>query len=124
MKKIEICVIAILSVSVISLLVYIFMLMCSDLECSRKHLYDDLRLWGTHDAVPDEETAIKIAKVVLNAQSMELEPNINYEVEVTFYEEENLWRVYFGATDIIADTINRVVYIRKDSGIIFAMARC
>jgi len=44
-----------------------------------------------------------------------------YEIEVTFYEEENLWRVFYFVQGIIAGTNNRLVQIKKDSGMIFVI---
>jgi len=58
-NKTALKIIIVLSVFVISLLVCIFILMSVETECNRIHLDDDLRLWGTHDAIPNEETAIK-----------------------------------------------------------------
>ena len=120
MNKITLKIIITLLVFATSLIVYIIMLKSVESECSRVHLDVDLRLWGTHNAVPDEKTAIKIAEIALNAQSIGPLPNIEYEIEVTFYEEHNIWEVYYypGASTYGG----KVVYIRKDCGMISGMA--
>jgi len=61
-------IIAILSISVVLLMVYVFTLKSAEPICNRKHIDDDLRLWGKEDVVPDKETAVKIANVVLAVQ--------------------------------------------------------
>jgi len=119
-NKTALKIITVLSVFVISLLVCIFILKSVETECNRIHLDDDLRLWGTHDAVPDKETAIKLAEIALHAQSLGPHSDINYKIEVTFYEEYNLWVVLYNPGAMAGG--GRVVAIRKDCGMISGMA--
>ena len=112
-----------LVLAVISLIIYITV---ASFECTRLHYDDNLRLWGSRDAVPDEETAKKIAVIVVERQMRYLNmgyqlANRDYNHEISFNKVENQWELYLSpippeGTAYLGAEI--MVSIRKDCGMI------
>ncbi len=74
------------------------------------------------DMIPDEETALKIAEAIIEADEYwTWEENVNYEVEVTFHEEPYEWFINYhpelpeGA--FIVDG-GKNISIRRDNGLV------
>ena len=104
-------------IAIISLSVYFF---TRDSTCNRIHLDDNTKLWGEYDLVPDEETAKRVADIIISAQSGFYE-GLDYDVEITYKEDSNEWDVCYHP--IVSDgmylfdgTIE--ILIRRDCGMV------
>ena len=102
-------------------------LLCSYIavdECSRMHFDDNMKLWGTRDAVPDEETAKKIADIVIRAQTeilgYGLREDWEYEITATYDTLGNRWHIHYSPGIVVGGEI--MIGIRKDSGMITGLA--
>ena len=113
-------IIGVLSAVVISLLIYA---VCKPISCNRLHFDDNLQLWETTDAVPDEETALKIADTIIEAQSAphrRFNPDFNYETNIAFNSQTNEWEIYYDPGRVKGRGI--WIRIRKDCGMITELA--
>ena len=88
--------------------------------CDRIHLDDNLQLWGREDAVPDEETAKRIADIIIEAQEgfglKALYPSFEYEIIVKYNDRYNQWELYYSPGPSAGGGI--IINIRKDCGMI------
>jgi hypothetical protein len=92
--------------------------------CGRVHLDDVLTVWnswvGEYDIVPDEETARKIADIVIETRNkiMSSESSIDMNnVSIIFNEKNNEWEVYYGLKEWVLGW-GTIIYIRRDNGMI------
>ena len=92
----------------------------NELECDRIHLYEEVKLG--EGLVPDEETAIEIANIIIRKQSeisgFIFDEERDYNVEVTFDEKTSEWFVYYYPVEEgkwILDG-GRGIKIRHDNG--------
>jgi hypothetical protein len=127
MNKKALGIIIVLSISIVSLVAYIMILQLIKHECELLHFDDNLQLWGMADAVPDAETAIKVADIIIDAQikrfseeGRNFSTGLDYEIEVIFYDSENIWDIYYNPGATLGGAIN--ISIRKDCGMITGMA--
>ena len=96
-----------------------------DAECERIHIDDNHKLWGTRDAVPNEEVAYKIAYAVIYEQlkhegGEEFSPD-DYYSEIMFNEISNEWEIYFAPIPpegYITLGGDMIINIRKDCGMV------
>lgn len=102
----------VLSLSVILLSVYILI---QKPICERIHIDDNMKLWGTKDAVPDEKTAKKIADIIIDAQSG-FEPIFDYTVEVNYNADKNEWELLYHPGAVSGGGIT--IHLRKDNGMV------
>ena len=107
----------VLLISVISLSIYIAV---HKSICDRIHLDDNMKLWGSEDIVPNEETAKMIADIIIGSKSWFTEGE-NYNVSIDFIEEQYEWEIYYRPIppegyEILGGVI--LIYIKKDSGMI------
>ena len=113
-------IIGVLSALVISLLIYAI---CKPIRCNRLHFDDNLQLWGTTDAVPDEETALKIADTIIKAQSDSrrgFNPDYSYDIDIAFNSQTDTWEIHYSRGNVLGGEI--MVHIRKDCGMITGLA--
>ena len=92
--------------------------------CERQHLDDELKLWGREDAVPNEETARKIADVIVDSHDGFAEDR-EYIVEINFNEKRYEWQLYYYINppegySVLGGEIK--ISIRKDCGMITNLA--
>lgn len=111
--------IGLLLVSVISLSVYIAI---RKPVCERIHIDDNMKLWGTKDAIPNEETAKKIADIIIEAQSGFSEHlKLDYDFEISFNEQNNAWEVYYSPIPpegYLIEGGGIEIHIKRDSGMV------
>lgn len=102
---------------IVLLLAYIFQI---NRNMSLGELLDNnQQIWGEVDAVPNEDTAIKIANIILEAQSGFSE-EYTYNIEVSFNEQSNTWEVYYApAASVLGGGIK--VHIQRSNGAITGM---
>lgn len=60
---------------------------------------DNTQLWGTTDAIPDKETARKIADIIIERQVLDKDNYVFVKdnVEITFDKQKNEWLLYYGS---------------------------
>lgn len=88
------------------------------------------KLWGTTDVISDEETAEKIAYILID-KLFGFNENRDYGVEVSFNDESYAWEVkYFPLLSLAEKEQNigilgggRYIHIRKDSGKVIYASR-
>lgn len=119
LKFLYVC-IGVLTISTILLAVYIvnsnFFIKNICIVCNRSLSSDSMQLWGTTDAIPDEEIARKVADVIIERVVLE-EGNTWYKdnVEITFDEKKNEWKLYYWNQEYTADGSIEIC-LRRDNG--------
>jgi len=113
-----------LGVSIILIILLSVYIVAHEPSCERIHLDDNLKLWETIDAVPDEDTARKIADIIIeNLWSIHFanEPEYEFSVQISFDDDSYAWEVYYTPIPpegyVIAGG-GRTIHIRKDCGMI------
>ena len=79
-----------------------------------------LTIVGISDAVPNAETAAKIADIALEIQFPEESTEGFHMTEIIFLEDSNLWQIYYDPGLVVGGAY--VVFVRKDCGMIQRMA--
>jgi hypothetical protein len=89
--------------------------------CEHIHLDGYNQLWGYVDAVPNEETAKKLADIIIEAQSGFI-PDIVYDYDISFNVGNNTWVVKYRPLHPDESMLfwdgERHISIRKDSGMV------
>jgi hypothetical protein len=116
-KILYVC-LGLLAISTILLLVYI--LSPKPYVCESIHLNDVLVAWGENDIIPDEETARRIADIIIEAQFDNIDDDSVWcrdYVVVTFDEQKYEWTVHYRfPPDTMGEGIK--IYLRKDNGMV------
>ena len=115
--------VAVLLSAVISLTIYIASPKTLP-ECERLHFDDNLKLWGTIDAVPNKETAKKIADLIIYEYLIKYDEVFapeEYYSEIGFNDQSNEWVIYYAPIPPEGLGITgegMIIYIRRDCGMI------
>ena len=88
------------------------------------HKSQNQKLWGSTDVIPDEETAEKVAYILLD-KLFGLSEERGYDIHISFNEETYAWEVWYAPIPpegFILLGGNQEIHIRKDNGaVIYAI---
>jgi len=120
MKVLYICLGALI-IAVIALSACVFTLIQYP-PCDRLHIDD--RPLMTKDIIPDEETAEKVAYILLD-KLYGIHEERDYDIHINFNEENYAWEVWYAPIPPEGFVIlggNKRIHIRKDNGTIIHLS--